>query len=141
MQRGGVIEEVRGVQSPQLSERKIDWSRGTLQTSTAQAPWATCTPGLTTQIEALREFIALQGVSKNSTLQEWEKIWSINKRLIDPVAPRHTCEPWQPSNPGNPGLEPPRLQAAPSISTGVPLCALAALRCPPPPLALPGRES
>ncbi len=24
-------------------------------------------------------------------LQEWEKLWTINKRLIDPVAPRHTA--------------------------------------------------
>ena len=23
--------------------------------------------------------------------QEWEKLWTINKRLIDPVAPRHTA--------------------------------------------------
>jgi hypothetical protein len=24
-------------------------------------------------------------------LQEWDKIWTINKRIIDPVAPRHTA--------------------------------------------------
>ena len=24
-------------------------------------------------------------------MQEWEKLWTINKRLIDPVAPRHTA--------------------------------------------------
>lgn len=23
--------------------------------------------------------------------QEWDKIWTINKRIIDPVAPRHTA--------------------------------------------------
>lgn len=23
--------------------------------------------------------------------QEWDKIWTVNKRLIDPVAPRHTA--------------------------------------------------
>ena len=32
-----------------------------------------------------------QGASKNVTYQEWDKIWSTNKRLIDPVCPRHTA--------------------------------------------------
>ena len=41
---------------------------------------------------ALREFMISQGVSKNTTLQEWDKIWAINRRVIDPVAPRHTGE-------------------------------------------------
>lgn len=42
------------------------------------------------QVEALREFILSQGASKNVTYQEWDKIWTINKKLIDPVCPRHT---------------------------------------------------
>ena len=48
------------------------------------------------QLEALKEFILSQGASKNVTLQEWEKLWSINKRIIDPVCPRwipHLCLP------------------------------------------------
>ncbi|KAL4855849.1 Glutamate--tRNA ligase [Chlorella vulgaris] len=43
------------------------------------------------QLEALREFVISQGASKNVTYQEWDKIWSINKRIIDPVCPRHTA--------------------------------------------------
>jgi glutamyl-tRNA synthetase len=43
------------------------------------------------QIEALRDFIVSQGASKNMTVQEWDKLWNINKRIIDPVAPRHTA--------------------------------------------------
>lgn len=43
------------------------------------------------QIEALKEFILSQGASKNVTYQEWDKIWAINKKLIDPVCPRHTA--------------------------------------------------
>lgn len=43
------------------------------------------------QLEALREFILSQGASRNVTLQEWDKIWTINKRIIDPVVPRHTA--------------------------------------------------
>ena len=45
--------------------------------------------GLT--IEALREFIMEQGASKNVMLLEWDKLWSINKKVIDPVAPRYTA--------------------------------------------------
>lgn len=45
--------------------------------------------GLT--LPALKEFILLQGASKNLTTQEWDRIWAINKRMIDPVAPRHTA--------------------------------------------------
>lgn len=32
-----------------------------------------------------------QGASKNLNLMEWDKLWSINKRIIDPVCPRHTA--------------------------------------------------
>jgi glutamyl-tRNA synthetase len=29
-----------------------------------------------------------QGPSKRSNLMEWEKLWAINKRIIDPICPR-----------------------------------------------------
>lgn len=32
-----------------------------------------------------------QGASKNLNLMEWDKLWTINKKLIDPVCPRHTA--------------------------------------------------
>jgi glutamyl-tRNA synthetase len=32
-----------------------------------------------------------QGPSKNTNLMEWDKIWAINKDIIDPVAPRYTA--------------------------------------------------
>jgi len=35
--------------------------------------------------------IRFQGASKNLNLMEWDKLWSINKRIIDPVCPRHTA--------------------------------------------------
>lgn len=31
------------------------------------------------------------GASKNTNLMEWDKIWSFNKAVIDPVAPRLTA--------------------------------------------------
>jgi len=43
------------------------------------------------KVEALKEFIIGQGASKNITFQEWDKIWTINKKIIDPVCPRHTA--------------------------------------------------
>ena len=42
-------------------------------------------------VQALKLFMLEQGPSKNTNLQEWDKIWSINKDIIDPVAPRYTA--------------------------------------------------
>ena len=43
------------------------------------------------QIDALKEFILLQGASRDANLMEWEKLWTLNKRIIDPVCPRHVA--------------------------------------------------
>lgn len=43
------------------------------------------------KIEALLQFIIEQGASKNLNLMEWDKLWTINKKIIDPVCPRHTA--------------------------------------------------
>ena len=45
--------------------------------------------GLT--VAALRQFILEQGASKNTTLQDWDKLWAVNRGVIDPVCPRHTA--------------------------------------------------
>lgn len=42
-------------------------------------------------IQGIRAFILSQGASRNNTTQEWDKIWTVNKRVIDPVAPRHVA--------------------------------------------------
>lgn len=44
--------------------------------------------GLT--IEALKQFIVAQGSSRSVVFMEWDKIWAMNKKVIDPVAPRYT---------------------------------------------------
>ena len=36
-------------------------------------------------------FSLFQGASKNLNLMEWDKLWTINKKIIDPVCPRHTA--------------------------------------------------
>ncbi|GJU76787.1 glutamate--tRNA ligase, cytoplasmic [Tanacetum coccineum] len=43
------------------------------------------------KVEALIQFILDQGASKNLNLMEWDKLWNINKKIIDPVCPRHTA--------------------------------------------------
>ncbi|EQC32783.1 hypothetical protein SDRG_09754 [Saprolegnia diclina VS20] len=39
-------------------------------------------------VEALREFILSQGASRRIVDMEWDKFWTINKRVIDPIARR-----------------------------------------------------
>lgn len=42
-------------------------------------------------IEGLKQFIIAQGPSKNVVNLDWTIIWATNKKIIDPVAPRHTA--------------------------------------------------
>ncbi|TDL29172.1 glutamate-tRNA ligase [Rickenella mellea] len=39
-------------------------------------------------VTALRQYMLAQGPSQNQILLEWDSIWSMNKKIIDPVAPR-----------------------------------------------------
>lgn len=43
--------------------------------------------GMTT--EALKQFMLAQGPSQNQVLLEWDSLWTINKKIIDPIAPRY----------------------------------------------------
>ncbi|OAQ98520.1 hypothetical protein LLEC1_02690 [Akanthomyces lecanii] len=45
--------------------------------------------GLT--VDALRQFMLEQGPSRNLVLMDWTILWSMNKKIIDPIAPRHTA--------------------------------------------------
>ncbi|EYU24804.1 hypothetical protein ABFS82_13G019200 [Erythranthe guttata] len=42
------------------------------------------------KIEALKQFITEHGATKNVNLLKWDKLWAINKKIIDPVCPRYT---------------------------------------------------
>ena len=42
-------------------------------------------------VEGLRQFIAAQGGSRSVVLMDWDKIWAMNKKQIDPIAPRFTA--------------------------------------------------
>lgn len=43
--------------------------------------------GLT--VEALSQFMLSQGPSQAVVSLEWDSIWALNKKIIDPIAPRH----------------------------------------------------
>ncbi|PNW76392.1 hypothetical protein CHLRE_11g467547v5 [Chlamydomonas reinhardtii] len=77
-----------------LSKRKLTWFVDTGRVDGWADPRMPTVQGILRRglrIEALKEFILSQGASKNITFQEWDKIWTINKKLIDPVCPRHTA--------------------------------------------------
>ena len=42
-------------------------------------------------VEALKQFIVAQGSSRSVVMMDWDKIWAINKKFTDEVAPRHTA--------------------------------------------------
>lgn len=42
-------------------------------------------------VEALREFIMAQGASKALNLMTMDKLWALNKKIIDPAVPRYTA--------------------------------------------------
>ena len=42
-------------------------------------------------VDGLKQFIIAQGSSRSVVQMEWDKIWAINKKVIDPVVPRYTA--------------------------------------------------
>ena len=43
-------------------------------------------------MQALRDFVLVaQGTSRNTNLMSWEKLWTFNKKYMDPIVPRHTA--------------------------------------------------
>lgn len=42
-------------------------------------------------IEALTQYMLLQGPSQAVTNLEWDVIWNLNKKVIDPVSARHVA--------------------------------------------------
>jgi len=77
-----------------LSKRKLTWfvEQG-LVTGWDDPRFATVRGirrrGMT--IEALRSYILSQGASQRELSLEWDKLWVTNKKVIDPIAPRHTA--------------------------------------------------
>lgn len=43
------------------------------------------------EVEALTKFMLENGASRKTVNMEWDKIWAINKDIIDPVVPRYSA--------------------------------------------------
>lgn len=42
-------------------------------------------------VEALRTYNLMQGSSQKDLMLEWDKIWALNRKIIDPVSGRYTA--------------------------------------------------
>lgn len=72
-----------------LSKRKLQWCVDTGKVTDWNDPRFPTVQGIMRRgmrVEALKEFILLQGASKNVNLMEWDKLWSINKKVSHPLS-------------------------------------------------------
>jgi glutamyl-tRNA synthetase len=74
-----------------LSKRKLTWFVDTKRVDSWDDPRMPTIQGIIRRgmtVEALREFILAQGFTQVANIMEWDKIWTINKRILDPKVPR-----------------------------------------------------
>lgn len=77
-----------------LSKRKLNWFVDTGRVEGWNDPRFPTLRGVLRRgirVETLIEFMLEQGPSKRSNLMEWDKLWAINKRIIDPICPRYVA--------------------------------------------------
>ncbi|KAG5366039.1 Glutamate--tRNA ligase, cytoplasmic [Yarrowia sp. B02] len=77
-----------------LSKRKLQWFVDQDKVESWSDPRFPTVRGVRRRgmtVEGLRNFIISQGPSKNIINLDWSLIWAINKKVIDPVAPRHSA--------------------------------------------------
>lgn len=80
--------------STTLSKRKLNWFVDKKMVEGWDDPRFPTVRGILRRgmlKNALLEFILEQGPSKNANLQEWDKIWAINRKHVDPIALRITA--------------------------------------------------
>lgn len=77
-----------------LSKRKLQWFVDKQYVPNWDDPRFPTVRGVRRRgmtVEGLRNFIISQGPSRNIINLDWSIIWALNKKVIDPVAPRHTA--------------------------------------------------
>lgn len=77
-----------------LSKRKLQWFVDKNHVSGWDDPRFPTVRGVRRRgmtVEGLRTFVLAQGPSKNILNLDWSLIWAVNKKVIDPVAPRFTA--------------------------------------------------
>lgn len=75
-----------------LSKRKLKWFVDTGRVRGWDDPRFATVRGIRRRgmtIQAMRDFMIGQGDSQQQVNMEWDVLWSINKRIIDPIVPRH----------------------------------------------------
>ncbi|KAL8612842.1 hypothetical protein ACOMHN_038097 [Nucella lapillus] len=82
------------LQNTVLSKRKLTWFVGQgLVDGWDDARFPTVRGvlrrGMT--VEGLKQFIVSQGSSRSVVMMEWDKIWAVNRKVIDPIVPRYTA--------------------------------------------------
>jgi len=76
-----------------MSKRKLTWLVDTGAVDGWDDPRLPTVRGVMRRgltVEALKQFIIGQGSSRSVVFMEWDKIWAFNKKVLDPVVPRHT---------------------------------------------------
>ncbi|CAG89749.1 DEHA2F23012p [Debaryomyces hansenii CBS767] len=77
-----------------LSKRKLQWFVDKNYVSNWDDPRFPTVRGVRRRgmtVEGIRNFIIAQGPSRNIINLDWSVIWALNKKIIDPAAPRHTA--------------------------------------------------
>jgi len=76
-----------------MSKRKLTWLVETGAVDGWDDPRLPTVRGIIRRgltVEALQQFIIAQGSSRSVVFMEWDKIWALNKKVLDPVVARHT---------------------------------------------------